>query len=55
MSEKSTRKATDYAVESRAARNRPVFRPLLHCWSRKTPQGGYNSSVSALKKEIPAP
>ena len=32
MSEKSTRKALDYVVESVAARNRPVFRPeLLLC------------------------
>ena len=29
MSEKSTRKAPDYAVESRAARNRSIFRPEL--------------------------
>ena len=29
MSEKSTRKAPDYAVESSAARNRSVFRPQL--------------------------
>jgi len=27
VSEKSTRKASDYAVESRATRNRSVFRP----------------------------
>ncbi len=53
MSKKSTRNDLDYAVESRLARIHSVFRPQLHCWSRKTPQEGYNSSVSAQKKEIP--
>ena len=36
MSEKPTRKATDYAVESREARNRSVFRPQMKIGSRKT-------------------
>jgi len=53
VSEKSTRKAPDYAVESRAARNRSVFRPQLQQWSCNTHQEQYNSSESGLKKEIP--
>ena len=53
MSEKSTRKAPDYAVESRAARNRSVFRPKLQRWSSHTAEERYNSSESGLKKEIP--
>ncbi len=53
MSEKSTRKAPDYAVESRAARNRSVFRPQLQHWSCNTHQERYNSSESVQKKEIP--
>ena len=54
MSEKSTRKAPDYAVESTAARNRSVFRPKLRRWSSQTAEERYNSSESGLKKEIPA-
>jgi hypothetical protein len=53
VSEKSTRKAPDYAVESRAARNRSVFRPQLQHWSCNTHQERYNSSESVQKKEIP--
>ena len=53
MSEKSTRKAPDYAVESTAARNRSVFRPKLRRWSSQTAEERYNSSESGLKKEIP--
>ena len=54
MSEKSTRKAPDYAVESTAARNRSVFRPKLRRWSSQTAEERYNSSESGLKKEIPS-
>ena len=53
MSEKSTRKAPDYAVESTAARNRSVFQPKLRRWSSQTAEERYNSSESGLKKEIP--
>jgi hypothetical protein len=53
VSEKSTRKAPDYAVESTAARNRSVFRPKLRRWSSQTAEERYNSSESGLKKEIP--
>jgi hypothetical protein len=53
VSEKSTRKAPDYAVEFRAARNRSVFRPQLQHWSCNTHQERYNSSESVQKKEIP--
>jgi hypothetical protein len=54
VSEKSTRKAPNYAVESRAARNRSVFRPYLQNRSCNTHQERYNSSESVPKKEIPA-
>jgi len=53
VSEKSTRKAPNYAVESRAARNRAVFRPQLQHWSCNTHQERYNPSGSVPKKEIP--
>ena len=53
MSEKSTRNDLDYAVESRAARNRSVFRPQMQHWSCNTNQEGYNLRESGLKKEIP--
>ena len=53
MSEKSTRKAPNYAVESRATRNSSVFRPQLQHWSCNTHQERYNSSESVQKKEIP--
>jgi hypothetical protein len=53
VSEKSTRNDLDYAVESRAAQNRSVFRPQLQHWSCNTHQEGYNFRESGLKKEIP--
>ena len=53
MSEKSTRKALDYAVKSTAARNRPVFRPEFQLCPCHTAEEPYNSSESGLKKEIP--
>lgn len=53
MSEKSTRKAPDYAVEHRTAQNRSVFRTKLRRWSSHTAEERYNSSESGLKKEIP--
>jgi hypothetical protein len=40
VSEKSTRKAPDYAFESTAARNRPVFRPRMQRGSCKTLRSG---------------
>jgi hypothetical protein len=53
MSEKSTRKAPDYAVESRAAPNRSLFSTANAVLVLKTHQERYNSSESGLKKEIP--
>jgi YD repeat-containing protein len=53
VSEKSTRKALDYAVKSTAARNRPVFRPEFQLCPCHTAEEPYNSSESGLKKEIP--
>ena len=53
MSEKSTRKAPDYADESRAARNRSVFRLEFQLFPGHTAEERYNSSESGLKKEIP--
>ena len=53
MSEKSTRKAPDYAFKSRAARNRSVFRPELQLYRCHTAEERYNPSKSGLKKEIP--
>ena len=47
------KEGADYAVESRAARNRSVFRPQLQHWSCNTHQEQYNSRESGLKKEIP--
>ena len=47
MSEKSTRNNLDYTVESRAARNRSVFRLEFQlCHTAEEP---YNSSKSGLK------
>ena len=53
MSEKSTRKAPDYAVESRAARNRSVFRPELQLCHCHTAEVRYNLCEPGAKKEIP--
>jgi len=53
VSEKSTRKAPDYAFKSRAARNRSVFRPQLQLYRCHTAEERYNPSKSGLKKEIP--
>jgi len=53
VSEKSTRKVPDYAVEPSTVRNRPVFRPQLRRWSSHTAEESYNLSESGLKKEIP--
>ena len=44
----------NYAVESREARNRSVFRPELWRWSSQTAEEPYNSGESEPKKEIPA-
>jgi len=54
VSEKSTWKAPDYAVESRAARNRSVFRPELQLCPCHTAEERYNLCEPAPKKEIPA-
>ena len=53
MSEKSTRNNLDYTVESRAARNRSVFRPEFQLCRCHTAEEPYDSSESGLKKEIP--
>ena len=53
MSEKSTRNDLDYAVESRAARNRSIFRPELQLCPCHTAEERYNLCESELKKEIP--
>jgi transposase InsO family protein len=53
VSEKSTRNNLDYTVESRAARNRSVFRPEFQLCPCHTAEEPYNSSESGLKKEIP--
>jgi len=53
VSEKSTRKAPDYAVESRAARNRSVFRPEFQLCPCHTAEERYNSCEPWPKKEIP--
>jgi hypothetical protein len=46
VSEKSTRKAPDYAVESRAAPNRSLFSTANAVLVLKTHQERYNSSES---------
>jgi hypothetical protein len=47
VSEKSTRNNLNYAVESRAARNRPVFRPRMQ---RAKPSGAVQfKRISAEK------
>jgi hypothetical protein len=53
VSEKSTRKAPDYADESRAALNRSVFRPELQLCPCHTAEERYNLRESGPKKEIP--
>ena len=53
MSEKSTRKAPDYTVESWAARNRSVFRLEFQLFPGHTAEERYNSSEPGPKKEIP--
>jgi hypothetical protein len=53
VSEKSTRKAPDYTVESRAARNRSVFRPELQLCRCHTAEERYNLCEPEPKKEIP--
>ncbi|MGD0511061.1 MAG: hypothetical protein ABSA33_04430, partial [Candidatus Micrarchaeaceae archaeon] len=50
VSEESTRKAPDYAVESRAARNRSDFRPELQLCPCHTAEERYNLCESGLKK-----
>lgn len=52
MSEKSTRKALDYAVEFKAARYRSVFGPELHYWSRKTLRRGTLSAYRRRKRRF---
>jgi hypothetical protein len=54
VSEKSTRNNLNYTVESRAARNRSVFRPEFQLCPCHTDEERYNSRESGLKKEIPA-
>ena len=53
MSEKSTRNNLDYTVESRAARNRSVFRPEFQLCPCHTAEERYNPSKLGLKKDIP--
>ena len=53
MSAKSTRKAPGYSVESRTARDRPVFRPELQLCSYNTAEETYNLCEPGPKKEIP--
>jgi len=52
VSEKSTRKAPDYAVESRAAPNRSLFSTANAVLVLKTHQERYNSSESGLKRRF---
>src|SRR5665213_2749289 len=47
------RKALDYTVESRAARNRTVFRQEFQLCPCHTAEEPYNLRESGLKKEIP--
>ena len=52
MSEKSTRKAPDYAVESRVARDRSVFRPELQRGSSKTLRSGIIQANRCRKRRF---
>jgi hypothetical protein len=47
------KEGADYAVESRAARDRPVFRPQTLFWSCNLPHERYNFLELVQKKEIP--
>ena len=52
MSEKSTRKAPNYAVESRVARNRSVFRPELQLCPCHTAEERYNLREQGRKRRF---
>jgi hypothetical protein len=52
VSEKSIRKAPDYAVESRAAGNCSVFRPEFQLCPCHTAEERYNPCEPGPKKEI---